>query len=374
MLTTLLFIGFGLSLLLAFLFFRAGTNSLQKERAVVNYQIRRGYRGKTINSFLFSFISLVTSGALFYFGYNNLSATPASPNVPLATPTLIPTVEIKTNTPVSLSTPTLPSSETPTPPITLTPSLTPTPVTVIVDIYFTNKTNLENNQAPFSQPVKREVISSDPIKAALEIYFTGPTAQEKSRGLEATWNGFLGFKSYEISSDGILRLYLIGYCSALDTGYNLSEPLNKTLRQFDSVKYVKIYDEYGRTQNPNGASDSIPSCLIPTPTSTPTYTLTSSVTPSRTPLNTATLTNTPTPTHTLRSSLTPSKTPTKTNTPSKTATLTPTFTATSSNTPTVTATPSRTFTPSNTPTTTNTYTPTPTPTLTPTATVTPSRT
>ena len=113
MLTVLLFIGFGILLLLTFLFFRAGTNSLQKERAVVNYQVRRGVRAKTINSFLFSFISLVASGVLFYFGYTNLPATPTPINTPLASPTIIQSTE--TNTPVITQTPPPPPPPCPFP-------------------------------------------------------------------------------------------------------------------------------------------------------------------------------------------------------------------------------------------------------------------
>jgi hypothetical protein len=36
-----------------------------------------------------------------------------------------------------------------------------------------------------------------------------------------------------------------------------------TLRQFDSVDWVKVYGPAGHTADPTGPSDSIPDCLNP---------------------------------------------------------------------------------------------------------------
>jgi hypothetical protein len=35
------------------------------------------------------------------------------------------------------------------------------------------------------------------------------------------------------------------------------------LKQFPEIQFVKIYDENGMTQSPEGSNDSIPACLQP---------------------------------------------------------------------------------------------------------------
>jgi len=39
--------------------------------------------------------------------------------------------------------------------------------------------------------------------------------------------------------------------------------LTYNFKQFPEVKFVKIYDESGSTQDPSGLTDSIPACLQP---------------------------------------------------------------------------------------------------------------
>jgi hypothetical protein len=72
---------------------------------------------------------------------------------------------------------------------------------------------------------------------------------------------------------------------------------------------VKIYDQFGQTQNPDGLGDSEPFCLspsfVPSPTSTVSPTITNIPPPSRTPTKTATPTRTPPWTSTPRPSATP---------------------------------------------------------------------
>jgi hypothetical protein len=42
-----------------------------------------------------------------------------------------------------------------------------------------------------------------------------------------------------------------------------SAPIRDSLKQFGYIQYVKIYDENGNTQSPEGNQDSIPACLEP---------------------------------------------------------------------------------------------------------------
>ncbi|MEW5941320.1 MAG: hypothetical protein AB1750_16775, partial [Chloroflexota bacterium] len=178
----------------------------------------------------------------------------------------------------------------------------------------------------------RVVTSSDsPYGSVLDEYFKGPTLEEKNRGLVLVSNGFIGYRKIRFE-EGILRVYLIGYCKTEGGAYSIASPLTLAMKQFPGVSYVKIYDEYERTRDPLGKTDSAPDCVATafTPTRTeppaPTATRTPSLTPSPTftkiptPLPTVTPTRTP--------SFTPSPTFTKTSTPppASTPTRTPSFT------------------------------------------------
>ena len=43
----------------------------------------------------------------------------------------------------------------------------------------------------------------------------------------------------------------------------MAKLLTQNLKQFPEIRFVKIYDENGTTQNPDGLSESIPACLQP---------------------------------------------------------------------------------------------------------------
>ena len=43
----------------------------------------------------------------------------------------------------------------------------------------------------------------------------------------------------------------------------IGDEIGPTLKQFPSVRWMKIYDAAGRTERPTGNSDSIPECLEP---------------------------------------------------------------------------------------------------------------
>jgi hypothetical protein len=150
-------------------------------------------------------------------------------------------------------------------------------------------------------------------------------------------------------------VYLQGACLPNGKNFTIADQINFSLKQFPVVKSVKIYDQVGQTQNPDGAGDSEPLCLDPGFVPSPTSTL--SPTPSRTPSPTKTSTVTRTPTRTQTATLTR----TSTSTPTSTRTATPTRTATSTRTPTLTKAPTNTSTPSRTPTATQTRRPTVTP-------------
>jgi Fe-S cluster biogenesis protein NfuA len=154
----------------------------------------------------------------------------------------------------------------------------------------------------------------------LKEYFKGPGATERSSGYSALYNGFSGYSSLEVAN-GVARLFLSGACSPSGKDFTIADLINLNLKQFSNIQSVKIYDQFGQTQNPDGPGDSEPICLDPS------FTVTA--TPSRTPTASRTPTNTRTPT--------PTRTPTNTRTPTRTPTA--------SRTPTVTRTPPNTVTP-----------------------------
>jgi hypothetical protein len=105
--------------------------------------------------------------------------------------------------------------------------------------------------------------SADFPKFVLDEYFKGPGLTEKKNGWTAIYSGATGYSKLEIT-DGIARVYLTGKCDSLGSTFTLAQPLMANLKQFSSmIRYVKIYDENGATENPDGQSDSIPACLEP---------------------------------------------------------------------------------------------------------------
>lgn len=293
--------------------------------------------------------------------------TPTATRTPTPLPTLTPT---RTASPTFTITP----SHTPTfkPTNTFTPTVTSTPLAYTVTVYFINIDRVNNKVQPYEEAASRVVESSKNLfTAVVDEYLKGPTDLEQKRGLIGVTNGFIGYRKIELQ-DGILQVHLTGYCGTRGGEYSLAGPLTLSLKQFPGIRHVKIYDEYGRTIDPVGDSDSAPACAIATFTSTPTSTPTR--TPRPKPTSTATATATATPTRTPTATLTKTPVPTSTSLPTSTATLTrtPLPTATHTPSPTMTAVPSRTHTATST----STRTPLPTATRIPSATftVTPTRT
>ena len=94
-------------------------------------------------------------------------------------------------------------------------------------------------------------------------YFKGPGATEYySYGWRAIYDGFTGYSKIEFSGD-TARVYLIGPCAPARTDFTIANLMTLNLKQFPTVRFVKIFDENGATEFPDGAVDSIPICLKP---------------------------------------------------------------------------------------------------------------
>ncbi len=143
------------------------------------------------------------------------------------------------------------------------PTPTPEPELVEITVYFTDMNAYIAGTPPYEVPVTRMIPppASYP-EAVLAAFFQGPTPEEQSLGLELILSGATGFSALDIQ-DGIARVYLTGQCNSQGATYTIANPLLANLLQFDEVTFVKIYDENGFTQQPDGDSHSIPGCLEP---------------------------------------------------------------------------------------------------------------
>ena len=113
-----------------------------------------------------------------------------------------------------------------------------------------------------TRPVDRPVIRPATPSAALQRLFAGPTQAELASGLRFVTSGATGITQLNIHA-GVARVHLAGACSSGGSTRTVATEIVSTLRQFPSVRWVKIYDPAGRTEQPAGDTDSIPACLKP---------------------------------------------------------------------------------------------------------------
>lgn len=193
-----------------------------------------------------------------------LTRTPTPSRTPTRTrtPTLTVTPS-RTRTPTATRTPTRTPTITRTSTATRTRIPTVTPQYRLIDVYFVNRFRYENNLLPFVVTGDRWARSNMLPQTALNEYFKGPGSTERfSFGWIALYNGFTGYSRLEIR-DGVARVYLTGTCAPDERDFNIADLITLNLKQFPEIQFVKIFDENGATQDPEGLSDSIPACLQP---------------------------------------------------------------------------------------------------------------
>lgn len=183
-----------------------------------------------------------------------------TPSPTLPPPSETPEPPIPTDTPASIPSDTPLPSPTPLP--TNIPTATPVPM-MNITVYFTDQDAYVAGTPPFEVGVTRSVPSTVAIAGAvLNEFFGGPTPAEAAAGLVLITSGATGFSNLTIH-DTIARVYLTGNCNSQGATYTIANPLYANLMQFGTVSYVKIYDQNGNTQQPTGATNSIPGCLEP---------------------------------------------------------------------------------------------------------------
>jgi Sporulation and spore germination len=134
--------------------------------------------------------------------------------------------------------------------------------TVPVKVYLFKASAFSQNHEPFVRPVRRPVISPAVATGALQRMFAGPTVADMSNGLSLLRSEATGIRLRSIR-DGVARVQLTGGCNARGSTATIAMEIMPTLKQFRSVRCVKIYDPAGHTGEPHGHSDSIPDCLNP---------------------------------------------------------------------------------------------------------------
>ena len=123
-----------------------------------------------------------------------------------------------------------------------------------------NRVRYEANTPPFVVTGDRWARTDNLFGTVLDEYFKGPGATERfSFGWIALYNGFTGY-DLEIR-DGVAHVFLKGICISNGRDFNIADLITLNLKQFPEIKFVKIYDQNGITQTPDGLSDSIPACL-----------------------------------------------------------------------------------------------------------------
>ena len=135
--------------------------------------------------------------------------------------------------------------------------------TVPLTVYFTNTDRYAVGTEPYEDAVTRNVPAPASLpEAVLTQLFLGPTAAERANGLEVVLSGTTGFSQLTIQ-DGVARVYLTGACNSGGATYTIGNLITANLKQFPEIRWIKIYDENGQTETPDGQSSSIPLCLEP---------------------------------------------------------------------------------------------------------------
>ena len=141
--------------------------------------------------------------------------------------------------------------------------VTTAPEVVTLTVYFIDMARYQVGTEPYERAVTRTIQTTDSLpEAVLTQLFLGPTNDEKAQGLDIFLSGTTGFSKLTIEN-GVARVYLTGTCNSKGATYTIANLIEANLRQFPGIQWVKIYDQSGETETPNGQSGSIPFCLEP---------------------------------------------------------------------------------------------------------------
>jgi hypothetical protein len=156
---------------------------------------------------------------------------------------------------ISIETPTLAPSEP--------PSVTETTATTTISVYFQDVARYQVGTEPYEKAVTRTIpVPASLPEAVLTELFLGPTPAESAAGLAVVLSGTTGFSDFAVVN-GVARIYLTGTCNSSGSTYTIANLIAANLAQFPEIQWIKIYDQNGQTETPDGQSGSIPFCLEP---------------------------------------------------------------------------------------------------------------
>ena len=134
--------------------------------------------------------------------------------------------------------------------------------TVQTRVFFVDSHRFEIGQEPYTKAVFRSVIPPNVAARSLDWLFAGPTPAELAGGLTFVNSDATGFSNLTISNR-VARVRLAGGADSHGSTLTIAAEIFPLLKQFPTVRWVKILDPNGQTQNPTGQSDSIPAGLEP---------------------------------------------------------------------------------------------------------------
>ena len=134
--------------------------------------------------------------------------------------------------------------------------------TVLTRIFFVDSHAFEIGQEPYVRAVLRPVVPPSVGARSLDWLFAGPTPAELSGGLTFVNSDATGFSSLTIQNR-VARVRLTGGANSHGSTLTIASEIFPLLKQFPTVRWVKILDPNGDTENPTGQSDSIPAGLEP---------------------------------------------------------------------------------------------------------------
>lgn len=130
-------------------------------------------------------------------------------------------------------------------------------------VFFGDRRKINDGVHPPVTETERRLDKPAVAGAALRELFEGPNTGERERGLRFISSHATGFTDLRISNK-VAHVRLLGPISSNGSAViTVASQIMPTLRQFATVDWVKIYDENGKTQRPNGQVDSIPVQLEP---------------------------------------------------------------------------------------------------------------
>jgi hypothetical protein len=130
--------------------------------------------------------------------------------------------------------------------------------------YFGDQQKIASGIDPPVTAAERRLTKPGTAGAALQELFNGPNEAERQRGLVFVDSHATGFTDLRVSEWKVAHVRLLGPISSDGSAViTIASEIIPTLKQFPTVDWVKIYDENGKTEKPDGPVDSIPEQLEP---------------------------------------------------------------------------------------------------------------